>query len=42
MSRVHDVESNVDLSRFTIEDVEQNMVRCPDPESAQRMIDGEI
>lgn len=36
-----DVESDVDMSNFTLEDVESNMVRCPDKEAAQKMIDGE-
>jgi chorismate synthase len=39
VNRVRDVESNVDLSSFTMEDVEQNMIRCPDQEAAGRMID---
>eukprot|EP00210_Caulerpa_lentillifera_P002999 g2863.t1 len=39
VSRVHEVDSNVDISRFTLEEVEANIVRCPDPESAQKMID---
>jgi chorismate synthase len=36
-----DVESNVDHASFTLEDVESNIVRCPDQEAAQKMIDGE-
>jgi len=39
VNRVHEVDSNVDLDAFTLEDVEGNIVRCPDPESAQKMID---
>lgn len=41
VSRVHNVECDVDQSSFTLEDVESNIVRCPDQEAAQKMIDGE-
>lgn len=41
MSKVRDIDSNVDLGAFTMEQVESNMVRCPDQEAAQKMIDGE-
>ena len=41
MSSVMDVESDVDMAAFTLEDVESNIVRCPDQEAAQKMIDGE-
>ncbi|KAF8056235.1 CS2 [Scenedesmus sp. PABB004] len=39
VSGVLDVESNVDLASFTLEDVESNIVRCPDQAAAQKMID---
>ncbi|HLU46695.1 MAG TPA: chorismate synthase, partial [Planctomycetota bacterium] len=35
--RVHDVDSKVDPSRVTREDVDKSLVRCPDPEAARRM-----
>lgn len=41
VSDVMDVGSNVDMANFTMEDVESNIVRCPDQEAAQKMIDGE-
>jgi chorismate synthase len=41
VSRVHNVECDVDQGAFTLEDVESNIVRCPDQEAAQKMIDGE-
>lgn len=38
MNRVRDVEAqNVDHATMTLADVEANPVRCPDPESAERM-----
>eukprot|EP00803_Ostreobium_quekettii_P006989 evm.model.scf_3780.1 EVM.evm.TU.scf_3780.1 scf_3780:1420-6370(+) len=39
VNRVRDVEANVDLNAFTMEQVESNIVRCPDPATAQKMID---
>lgn len=39
VSKVRDVGCNVDNSTFTMEDVESNMIRCPDQEAAQHMID---
>eukprot|EP00775_Hariotina_reticulata_P002123 gene2123-2442_t len=39
VSDVMDVGSSVDMANFTMEDVESNMVRCPDQEAAQKMID---
>jgi hypothetical protein len=36
-----EVGSNVDQANFTMEDVESNIVRCPDQDAAQKMIDGE-
>lgn len=41
VSDVMDVGSAVDMANFTMEDVESNIVRCPDQEAAQKMIDGE-
>ena len=41
VNKVRDVSSNVDHSTFTMEDVESNIVRCPDQEAAKAMIDGE-
>mmetsp|Transcript_26117 Transcript_26117/g.34312 ORF Transcript_26117/g.34312 Transcript_26117/m.34312 type:complete len:432 (+) Transcript_26117:93-1388(+) len=39
VQRVQDVEAtNVDPETFTQEQVESNIIRCPDPESAERMI----
>jgi chorismate synthase len=40
VSGVMEVESNIDHASFTMEDVESNIVRCPDQEAAQKMIDG--
>jgi len=40
VNRVADVDSNVDTANFTLADVESNMVRCPDQEAAEKMIDG--
>jgi chorismate synthase len=40
VSKVQDIEcSNVDDDTFTMEDVDSNMVRCPDAESAERMLE---
>ena len=39
VSRVKDVGSKVELGSFTAEQVEANMVRCPDADAAERMID---
>mmetsp|Transcript_29662 Transcript_29662/g.76129 ORF Transcript_29662/g.76129 Transcript_29662/m.76129 type:complete len:242 (-) Transcript_29662:316-1041(-) len=38
VNRVRDVSVNLDNSKFTMEDVEANIVRCPDPEAAEAMI----
>lgn len=40
MSKVRDIECDVDNSAFTMADVESNIVRCPDQEAAKKMIDG--
>lgn len=37
--QVHGVEVTVDPARVTVADVDANIVRCPDPAVAQRMID---
>ena len=40
VSKVQDIEcQNVDHDTFTMEDVDSNMVRCPDAESADRMLE---
>ncbi len=39
VSQVHDLEASVDPSKATLEEVESNPVRCPDPEAAARMIE---
>lgn len=41
VSRVKDVDCDVDNETFTIEDVEANDVRCPDQEAAKLMYKGE-
>lgn len=38
VSRVHDLDSEVDPATVTAAAVESNIVRCPDPEAAERMI----
>jgi chorismate synthase len=40
VSRVQDIDCQVDHSSFTLTDVESNIARCPDQEAAQKMIDG--
>lgn len=40
VSRVQDIDCQVDHSSFTLADVESNIARCPDQEAAQKMIDG--
>ena len=40
VSKVQDIAAeNVDHDTFTMEDVDANIVRCPDPESAERMLE---
>mmetsp|Transcript_23113 Transcript_23113/g.30669 ORF Transcript_23113/g.30669 Transcript_23113/m.30669 type:complete len:441 (+) Transcript_23113:199-1521(+) len=40
VSKVQDIEAeNVDDSTFTMEDVDSNIVRCPDAASAERMLE---
>jgi chorismate synthase len=38
VSQVHEIEAQVDRSTVTTDDVDANIVRCPDPEAAERMI----
>lgn len=38
VSKLQDIGSNVDDDNFTMDEVESNIVRCPDPEAAQSMI----
>ncbi len=39
VKRIKDLEATVDSNTVTLEQVESNIVRCPDPECAQAMID---
>jgi chorismate synthase len=39
VKRIQDIESTIDPDTVTLEQVESNIVRCPDPETAERMID---
>lgn len=40
VSKVQEIKAeNVDDDTFTMEDVDANMVRCPDPESAMKMLE---
>jgi len=40
VSKVQDIEArNVDDDTFTMDDVDSNIVRCPDPESAEKMLE---
>jgi len=39
VKRIKDLEALVNPETVTLEQVEQTMVRCPDPEAAQQMID---
>jgi chorismate synthase len=38
VSRIHDIPSQVDLARVSLEAIESNDVRCPDPAAAEAMI----
>jgi chorismate synthase len=39
VSKVQDIEAkNVNVDTFTMDDVDANIVRCPDPEAAEKMI----
>ncbi len=35
--RVHDIDAKIDVDAVRLEDVESNLVRCPDPEAAAQM-----
>jgi chorismate synthase len=39
VSSIHDIDAHIDPETVTFEAVESNVVRCPDPEIAQRMIE---
>ncbi|WP_009632262.1 chorismate synthase [Synechocystis sp. PCC 7509] len=39
VKRIKDLEAVIDPSTVTLEQVESNIVRCPEPESAERMIE---
>lgn len=39
VKRIKHLEGNIDPDTVTLEQVEANIVRCPDPEAADRMID---
>ncbi|MDX2231402.1 MAG: chorismate synthase [Leptolyngbyaceae cyanobacterium bins.349] len=39
VTRIKDLEGNVDPATVTLEQVESNIVRCPDAEAAERMVD---
>jgi chorismate synthase len=38
VSRIHDIESRVDANSVTLDAIESNAVRCPDPTAAEAMI----
>jgi chorismate synthase len=38
VSRIHDIESRVDANSVTLDAIESNAVRCPDPAAAEAMI----
>jgi chorismate synthase len=38
VERIHDIAARIDFGALTGEQIESNAVRCPDPESAARMI----
>lgn len=39
VSKVQDIEADVDDSTFTMEDVDSNIVRCPDEAAAEKMLE---
>lgn len=41
VNRVRDVEAHIDHASMTLEQIESNPVRCPDPEAADLMYKGE-
>src|SRR3954454_5411390 len=38
VKQVHRIQGEIDVNRVTLKQVESNIVRCPDPMSAQKMI----
>lgn len=38
VSRVKDIRAEVDVEKVTVEEIEANIIRCPDPAAAERMI----
>jgi len=36
---IHDIKANIDAQNVTLDMIESNPVRCPDPETAQKMIE---
>ena len=38
VKRIHDIEADVDLSKINLEDIESNIVRCPNQDTANLMI----
>jgi chorismate synthase len=39
VQRIHTIEAQIDPQRVTLEAVERTIVRCPDPEAAERMVE---
>ena len=39
VQRIQDIEADIDPNQVDLDQVESTIVRCPDPEAAQRMID---
>ena len=39
VERIHTIEAQIDPQRVTLESVERTIVRCPDPEAAERMVE---
>ncbi|MEB3314203.1 MAG: chorismate synthase [Cyanobacteriota bacterium] len=39
VQRIQDIEANIQANQVRLDQVESTIVRCPDPEAAQRMID---
>ncbi|HEX9804203.1 MAG TPA: chorismate synthase [Candidatus Dojkabacteria bacterium] len=39
VSRVKDIESNVDLENLTKDKIEESIMRCPDPVASEKMVD---
>ncbi len=36
--RIHDIEAQIDINKVSLEDIESNIVRCPDQKNANAMI----